>query len=577
MQTQGQADWWFPEVEGIVRRLIEDKADLRQQEEAWDWIGQGCGPEALAAAKKLFAEWSAAEPKEKPEAEPDHEIGGQDASGAVILSKASPYDSAKEFARRHCLKEGVLALYWYNGSFWEWNGRCYETMGSDKINKAVWKFLDEARSGYSGDTRRFLPRASDVEGLIKGLKALLAVPFDPPCWLDGRPARNVLVFKNGVVDIDTGELSPLTPRLWIHHELDFDYDPVARCPLWERWLSEVFQDDAENQACVEEQLGLGMTSDVSFHRGFLWIGKKGREGKGTLAHVLQKLCSPTAYVSLSFHDWMRGDYSAEAMIGKKAGVFPDTRFKEGKWWGQNYDPGGMDHASKEMALKITGADDQTIRRKYNPVAWQGVLPMKMYLISNKIPNFNDPILEMRFIKIAFKVSFRDREDRLMREKLEAELPGIANRCLRGYRRLCQRGKFIQPASGLELAREVARANNPVRAFLDDMCVLGDGGSVQPKLLFKAFCKWCIENGEDDLLQRVAMPSHLARLLKEKIIELADLKPFREHGEDRVYLGIRLKDEPKVEPIKKPEPKPEVVKPKEPAVVRPVVGRFLRRL
>src|SRR5262249_43745854 len=105
---------------------------------------------------------------------------------------------------------------------------------------------------------------------------------------------------------------------------------------------------------------------------------------------------------------------------------------------QNYDPGGMDHASKEMALKITGADDQTIRRKYNPVAWQGVLPMKMFLISNKIPNFNDLILELRFIKIAFKVSFRDRADRLMREKLEAELPGIANRCLSGYRRLCAR-------------------------------------------------------------------------------------------------------------------------------------------
>lgn len=99
--------------------------------------------------------------------------------------------------------------------------------------------------------------------------------------------------------------------------------------------------------------------------------------------------------------------------------------------------------------------------------------------------------------------------------------------------------------------------------------------MQPKILFKVFQKWCVENGEDDLLQRVATPSHLARLLKEKVIELADLKPFREHGEDRVYLGIRLKDE--VVPIKKPEPKPEVVKPKEPAVVRPVVGRFLRRL
>src|SRR5262244_2779769 len=73
-----------------------------------------------------------------------------------------------------------------------------------------------------------------------------------------------------------------------------------------------------------------------------------------------------------------------------------------------------------MVLKISGADNVTITRKWQSVAWQGVLPIKLFLISNKIPNLNDPILVSRFVMIAFNVSFADRVDVGMRDKLSLE-------------------------------------------------------------------------------------------------------------------------------------------------------------
>jgi len=60
--------------------------------------------------------------------------------------------------------------------------------------------------------------------------------------------------------------------------------------------------------------------------------------------------------------------------------------------------------------------------------------MKLFLLSNKIPVLNDSILASRFIHIAFNVSFLGREDVTIPKRLEAELPGIANRCLTAYRR-----------------------------------------------------------------------------------------------------------------------------------------------
>ena len=235
-----------------------------------------------------------------------------------------------------------------------------------------------------------------------------------------------------------------------------------------------------------------------------------------IAGVLERLCGGTGYVSLSFHAWLRSVYSAEALIGKRAGVFPDVRFKPGKWYGQNFDPGGLDHVSKEMVLRITGGDHQTIGRKYNPVAWQGVLPMKVFLISNDIPNLNDPILITRFIKIAFNVSFRDREDLTLGDRLKAELPGIANRCLAAYRRLCRRGSFIQPESGLRLAKEIATKSNPYLAFIEDRCVLDADGTVQCSVLFFAFHTWCSENGRLDVLKTVTAANQLTPVLKKEV-------------------------------------------------------------
>src|SRR5262245_62658243 len=108
-----------------------------------------------------------------------------------------------------------------------------------------------------------------------------------------------------------------------------------------------------------------------------------------------------------------------------------------------------------MVLKIGGADNVTITRKWQSVAWQGVLPIKLFLISNKIPNLNDPILVSRFVMIAFNVSFADRVGVGMRDKLAVELPGIENRCLKGYRRVCERCWFIEPTCGIEFGGEVA--------------------------------------------------------------------------------------------------------------------------
>jgi hypothetical protein len=134
VNKQGHGQWWLSEVETIVAGLVEEKANAARQEEIWSWIGRTLGPEAAAAAKRLFA--GLKKPKEVDVEGPSFQ--GEQASPddqPPILSKATPYDSAKEFVRRHCFEQGVLATYYWSGNFWKWNGCYYEKASADDVNR----------------------------------------------------------------------------------------------------------------------------------------------------------------------------------------------------------------------------------------------------------------------------------------------------------------------------------------------------------------------------------------------------------------------------------------------------------
>ena len=60
-------------------------------------------------------------------------------------------------------------------------------------------------------------------------------------------------------------------------------------------------------------------------------------------------------------------------------------------------------------LNVAGQDTLTIGRKWTG-DWHGQLRLKLILISNEVPNFNDTTLVSRFVKVKFGQNFYGRED-----------------------------------------------------------------------------------------------------------------------------------------------------------------------
>jgi putative DNA primase/helicase len=406
----------------------------------------------------------------------------------------------------------------------------------------VYGFLDGSVRISDNSRARFRPQRKHVSELLDGLRAGLALPSwcEPPMRLDtGERVGDVLMFRNGLIDVASGERVESTPKLWVHDDVGYEWRPEAECPEWLRFLEGVFPGDQEAKDCLEEFLGLSMTEDVIFQKGVLLIGEP-RSGKGTTLRVSEWLGGSKAFMSLDIDKWMATEFSGEGMIGKKVLAFPDVRLKEPKWYGQNFDPGGVPYNSVQRLLKITTADKITLPRKYNPVPWEGVLPGKVWWASNKPPNFNDATLPTRFVKLAFDVSYLNREDLGLSERLRGELSGIAGRCLAAYRRARERGRIIQPASGERLGRDIGVGSDAFAQFVEECFVSDPEGTLTYTAAMKELRDWCAAHGRPELLTKVK--NNNVRKMIRTIPGFTDVEQAgRPNREPRRMARIRLRN------------------------------------
>jgi len=108
-----------------------------------------------------------------------------------------------------------------------------------------------------------------IDGLEAGTNRGTA---DAPHWIDmvGRPEpRGLLVCRNGLVELDTGKLWDRDPRLFCLNSVDFDFDPRARAPRWQRFLGEVWPRNEEAISTLQEFFGLWLTDETKYQKALV--------------------------------------------------------------------------------------------------------------------------------------------------------------------------------------------------------------------------------------------------------------------------------------------------------------------
>jgi putative DNA primase/helicase len=341
-----------------------------------------------------------------------------------------------------------------------------------------------------------------------------------------------LACANGLVhlpDAAAGECVPLphTPRFFTLNALDYDFDPAAPAPAaWGAFLGQLWPDDRQAAGTLQEWFGYVLTPDTQHQKICMLIGPK-RSGKGTIARVQTGLvgpanvCGPTlAGLGTNFGLW--------PLLGKTVAVISDARLS-----------GRSDTAVVvERLLSISGEDAQTVDRKCLPPV-TGRLVTRFTILTNELPKMNDAsgALVGRLVLLPIKRSFYGQEDTRLTERLMGELPGILNWAIEGWRRLQERGRFVQPDSGANLLGSMGDLASPVGAFVNECCEVGPGLKVEVDVLFRRWDMWCVENGRRDPGYRPAFGRDLHAAVPGLDVEQPRLA---DGGRTRIYVGIGLR-------------------------------------
>jgi len=458
------------------------------------------------------------------------------ASGEILIDPHAPYETAKLFRYRLYEREGASTLHHRRGEFFAWTGTHYPVKEDDEVRAELYRFLAGCTMRNKHEVVPVRPNAAMVNNAEDALRAtaLLPLAVAPPTWLEpGRDvdAADIIACANGLLHLPTLTLLSHTPKFFTQNALPFGFEQGAPEPsVWLAFLSQLWPEDPDSVAALQELFGYLLTADTSLQKIFLLVGPK-RSGKGTIARVLTKLLGPDNVVAPTLAA-LGSNFGLQPLIGKRAAIVSDARL------------GGRADAAAiaERLLSISGEDAITIDRKYKD-GWTGQLATRFLILSNELPRLNDAsgALASRFIVLVLTESFYGREDPGLTRKLITELPGILNWSIAGWRRLRDRGHFLQPQSAAEVVEELCDLGSPIGTFVKERCVIGAGRNVDLDVLFLEWQIWSASQGREwsgdkqrfgrDL--RAAVPG--IRLKKVRVRE----DDLLSQGRKGVYEGIGL--------------------------------------
>lgn len=452
---------------------------------------------------------------------------------------------AETFLNEYHAHHGQRTLHYYGGQFYRWEGNRYSVYDKDELKSEMLRFLTyEAmyRKVTPGFEYRLYSQDEKIEfvdfpagdrivrEVLSAIQGIVRLPSgtspnswigkgDPPC-----DPKTVIFGPTKIYDWHVRMFRAHHPGWFNLTCLPFDVDFKApRARRFQRFLKELFGNDVEAVVCLEEYLGLLLTSITELQKMLLIVGPK-RSGKGTLVRLITALLGQENVTSPRTTDFT-SRFGLQDMIGKNMAVVSDARF------------GGSDiQRAIEVMLNITGEDSITIDRKFKePVTLR--LPTRIMILSNEEPRLPDAsgAIVSRFVALRLTNSFYGQEDINLEAKLREELPGILKILVKSLQRLMRRGSFIQPESGKSTLSEMSKLANPIEAFVEEKCLIESGLRCTIGVLYTEWSNWCSANG-----QRPGPRNIFCRNLRTAFPSLAK----RDGGAENFYDGIALRGQTK---------------------------------
>jgi putative DNA primase/helicase len=424
-----------------------------------------------------------------------------------VILRDQPLQTATEFHRTSGER-----LRRYRHTWYRWEGPNYRMISSEEAALDITEFL---ASGVEPTGTAFHPKPGDVNATLQMLMKYRPAIIEPivpmPGWLPEatdaekeHDPEDLISCRNGIVDLRTSELLAHTPNLLTTSTTSYDYLLKAKRKRFERFLDEIFPGSAAERPedfdsrsaeerepqlqreLLQEVFGYLISRETRHQKIFLFIGQP-RSGKGTLGRILRRLLGGEQNVigfSLAALD---NDFGAEDLIDKQVALVGDARLD------------GSSAKAVAQLLSWSGEDPVTINRK-GEKKWNGTLGVRVLIQTNSTLHFSDPsgTIATRFVPVLFKESFEGRENENLTDELLAELPGILNWAIEGWRRLRAKGKFVLTPASQEALSRMKKKAAPILNFVEEECQTGPDMAWSRDDCYQKYTVYCKDSNNKPL-------------------------------------------------------------------------------
>lgn len=403
-------------------------------------------------------------------------------------------------AQRFCDLFGGKVRYSYTDKRWlYYDGRKWCTDMTGTIGRLADKSVEamaaeaqayaEIDAAEGGDMSKAFQKHVKASRSNKSKKAMLseAMHYVPimPSQLDRHKGH--INTPAGAIELKTGRIIEHSPEHYFSKLTNAEYDPHAECPLWLKFLEDIFAGDKELIRYVQKAVGYSLSGSTAEQCMFFLLGS-GRNGKSTFIEVIRDI----------FGDYASNIQPESIMVKRSGGsaINSDIARLKGARLVTCSEPNEGARLNEGLIKQLTGGDPVTARKLYGE-EFEFQPEFKLWVSTNHKPIIRGTDIGVwrRIHLIPFNVQIPESKvDRQLKYKLEGELTGIFRWAVDGcllYRKEGLRMPKIMQDSVKEYHREM----DVLSAFIEDCCTEGNGLSVQSSQLYAAYLKWAEQGNE----------------------------------------------------------------------------------
>jgi P4 family phage/plasmid primase-like protien len=469
-------------------------------------------------------------------------------AGRTEAASARRFVNAYPNELRYC--QPWKSWFFWDGKRWKCDKECHVQGLAKAYAEALWEEITDLQTTVDDATAKELERfakRSNSKLAIENIMSLARSEPGVPVLVDQFDRQHTLLnVENGVLNLETGELTPHDPALMLSKLAPVAYDPAAECPTWIRFIAEITApvDDPASLPPPEDAgdayeppappsgitlkeylqriMGWCLTGLIRNHAMMFFHGK-GSNGKSTLINVMLDLLGPDYAIKTPPEFIMVRAHEAHPteradLFGKRMVI--TTEVEEGR------------RLAESLVKDLTGSDPIRARRMHEDF-WEFRPTHKLIVAGNHKPivKGTDEGIWRRIKLVPFSRIFEDgQKDETLPERLTAELPGILNWCLAGCQAWLREG-LCEPEIVADATKKYRDEQDVFGNFLLERCIIATWPKVRSQTLFNEYSKWCEQAGERTMTMK-----------KFSQAVIADPRFERRVSNGVWYHGIGLRDE-----------------------------------